>query len=153
MLSRVRDECDARASEDLLQRLDARRGLDDVRRDQADEVAAVWTRRVVAGGFVGFIGLLAQWRVADRWHLRGQTDVATARADLGESGLIEDRDRELACRRVELTDVEDRLLVRGRPHCVPQRSLLVPAVARSGGVVEWRVADLQDARLVVRFPQ
>src|SRR3954454_8951652 len=119
----------------LLGRRHQRRRLDRVLRD--DTRVCALARRVV---LVRLTGLGARL-------VGGQADVRVRRADLSDTGLVQDRDRDLRDARVVLADVADAVLVRNRLAGVLRRLALI---GRAGGrerVVEPLVVDLVLADL------
>ena len=80
-------------------------------------------------------------------QITGQTGGGVRRADLGDAGLVQDRQGDRRRAGVELPDVGDRRAVGGRPAGVAARRLRCPTPATRGGVIERHVADAVAARL------
>src|SRR4051812_14334399 len=113
----------------LLGSRDERCGLDGVLRD--DTRVRALARRVVLVRLAGLgAGLV-----------RGQADVGVRRADLSDTGLVQDRDRHLRDARVVLTDVADAVLVRDGLASVLRRLALVRRAGGRKRVVETLVVD------------
>src|SRR5690349_1161628 len=75
------------------------------------------------------------------------------RADLTNTGLVQDRDRDSARARVELAEVQDRRLVLRRLTGVGRDLAWVPLARRGGRVVQRHVLDGELSGLVVRLLQ